>query len=64
MYIYIYIYIIIISELVGLALQFVTRNCVCCYSKLNLDRKFYAEVATHLPHIKLRTPNALNIMLS
>ena len=25
-----------------------------CYSKLNFGSKFHAEVAIHLPHIKLR----------
>ena len=29
--------------------------CLICFSKLNLSSKFHAEVATHLPHIKLRT---------
>ena len=51
------------SEIVGLASQFTTQNCLCCYSKLNLVDKFHAEVATHFPHIKLRTPYTLNIIL-
>ena len=42
----------VVSEIVGLALQFATQNFFGCYSKLNLSRKFHAEVATHLPHIK------------
>ena len=42
------------SEIVGLASQFATQNCFGCYSKLNLGIKFHAEVATHLPRIKLR----------
>ena len=36
------------SEIVGLALQFATQNCLACYSKLNLNSEFHAEVATHL----------------
>ena len=39
------------AEIVRLASQFATPNCLGCYSKLNLDSKFHAEVATHLPHI-------------
>ena len=48
---------------VGLASQFAIQNCLGCYSKLNLDSKFHAEAATHLPHIKLRTLHTLNIIL-
>ena len=44
-----------VSKIDGLVLQFTTQNCLGCYSKLNLGSKFHAEVATHLPHIKLRT---------
>ena len=44
-----------VSEIVGLASQFATQNCLCCYSKLNLSSEFHAEVANHLPYIKLRT---------
>ena len=43
-----------VSEKVGLASQFAIQNCLDGYSKLNLGSKFHAEVATHLPHIKLR----------
>ena len=43
------------SEIVGLASQFATQNCLSCYSIFNLGSKFHAEIATHLPHIKLRT---------
>ena len=42
------------SEIVGLASQFATQNCLGCYSKLNLGSRFHAEVATHLPRVKLR----------
>ena len=38
---------------VGLASQFATQMCLGCYSKLILSSKFHAEVATHLPHIKI-----------
>ena len=44
-----------VSEIVGLASQFASQNCHGWYSKLILGCKFHAEVATHLPHIKLRT---------
>ena len=44
-----------VSEIIGLASQFVTQNCLGCFSKLNLGSKFHAEVATHLFHIKLKT---------
>ena len=50
-------------EIVRLASQFATQNCLSCYSKLNLESKFHAEIATHLPHIKLRTFYTLNIIL-
>ena len=40
-----------------------TQNCLSCHSKLNLGSKFHAEVATHLPHIKLKTLYTLNIIL-
>ena len=52
-----------VSEIVGLALQFATQNCISCHSKLYIDIKFHIEVATHLPHIKLKTIYALNIIL-
>ena len=52
-----------VFEIVGRALQFATQNCLACYSKLNLGGKFYAEVATHLPHKKLKTLYTLNIIL-
>ena len=54
-YVYMYVYMYTVSEIVGLASQFATQNCLGCYSKLNLGSKFYANVATHLPHIKVRT---------
>ena len=54
MYILIHVY-ISMSEIVKLASQFATQNCLGCYSKLNLGSKFHAEVETHLPHIKLKT---------
>ena len=44
-----------LSEIAGLVSQFATQNCLDCYSKLNLGSKFHADVATHLPYIKLRT---------
>ena len=48
------------SEIVGLASQFATQNCLGSYLKLNLGSKFHAEVVTHLPHhlIKLRSIHA------
>ena len=51
-----------VAEIVGLALQFATQNCLGCYSNLNYSSKFHAEVA-HLPHIKLRTLYTLIIIL-
>ena len=42
-------------EIVGLASLFTTQNCLGYYSKLNLSSKFHTQVATHLPHLKLRT---------
>ena len=51
------------SEIAGLASLFATQNCLGCYSKLNLSSKFHAEVVTYLPHIKLKTPCTLNIIL-
>ena len=50
-----------VSKIVGLTSQFASQNqnCLGCYSKLNLDSKFHAEVATRLPHVKLRTPYTL-----
>ena len=47
-----YIYTYTLSEIVGLASQFATQNHLDFFSKLNLSSKFYAEVATHLPHKK------------
>ena len=58
MYIYIYVF-----EIVELASQFATQNCLGCYSKLNVGSKFHAEVATYPPPIKLRTLCTLNIIL-
>ena len=52
-----------VSEIVGLASQFATQNCLGCYSKLNLGNKLHAEVATHFPHIKLSTLYTLNTIL-
>ena len=52
-----------VSEIVRLASSFTTQNCFGCYSKLNLGSKLYAEVATHLPQIKLNTLYNLNIIL-
>ena len=43
------------SEIARLASQLATQNCLGCYSKLNVGSKFHAEVATHLPHLQLRT---------
>ena len=43
-----------VSEIVGLASQFATQSCFGCYSKLNLDSKFLAEIASHLPHKKIK----------
>ena len=62
-YIYIYTYNYTVSEIVWLASLFVVQNCLGCYSKLNLCSKFYAEVATHLSLIQLRTLYTLNIIL-
>ena len=63
MYVYICIYLsLYISKIVGLASQFATQNCLACYLKLNLGSEFYAEVAIHLSHIKLRTLYTLNII--
>ena len=42
------------SEIVGLVSQFATQNSLEYYSKLNLSSKFHAEVATQLPHLKLK----------
>ena len=54
------IHIYTVSKIVGLASQFAIQNCLGCYLKLNLGSKFHTEVATHLPHIKLRTLYTLN----
>ena len=51
------------SEIVELVSQFATQNCLGFCSKLNLGCEFHTEVATHLPHIKLRTLYTLNIIL-
>ena len=51
-----------VSDITGLASQFASQNCLGCYSKLNLGSEFHAEVATHPPHIKLRTLYTLNIL--
>ena len=48
------------SEIVGLASQFATQNCLGCYSKLNLGSKFHVEVAIHLFYTKLRALYTLN----
>ena len=45
------------------ASQFFTQNCLNCYSKLNLDSKFHAEVATHFPQIILRKLYSLRRIL-
>ena len=52
-------------EIVRLASQCATPNCLGCYSKLNLGGKINAKVATHLPHLKLKTlySPTLNIIL-
>ena len=50
LYIYIYIYIYtymyvcmyVVFEIVGFTSQFVTQNCLCCFSKLNLASKIYS----------------------
>ena len=52
---YFIIHIITISAIAGLTLQFAIQNGLGCYLKLNLGSKFHAEVATYLPHVKLRT---------
>ena len=52
-----------VSDIVGLASQFATLNCPGCYSKLNLNSEFHAEVATNLPHLKLRTLYTSKIIL-
>ena len=63
LYVYVYTKIIItVSEIVGLASQLATQNCLGC-SKLNLGSTLLAEVATHLSHIKLRLLYILNIIL-
>ena len=51
---------ITVSEIIELASQFASQNCHNRYSKLS---EFHAEVATHLPHIKLRTLHTLKIIL-
>ena len=53
----------VMSKIFRLASQFATQNCLGCYSKLNLGSKFHAEVASHLPHTKIRTLYTLNIIL-
>ena len=52
-----------VSKIVGLASPCAIQNCFGCNSKLNFSSKFYAEVATYLPHTKLRTLHTLNIIL-
>ena len=37
--------------MVVLASQFASQNCLGCYSKLNMDSKFHAGIATHLLQI-------------
>ena len=44
-------------------MQFATKNCLGCYSKLNLGSKFHADFATLLFHIKLRALYTLNIII-
>ena len=56
-------YVYTVPEIVGLSSQFATQNYLGCNSKLNLDSKFQAEIATHRPHLKLRTLYTLNIIL-
>ena len=63
MHVYMYISIYAVSKIVELASQFATQNCLGCHSKLNLGSKYYAEVATNLLHMKLRTLCTLNIIL-
>ena len=62
-YVHVSVYAYEVSKIVRLASQFATQNCLGCYSKLNLGCKFHSKVATHLPHIKLRTLYTLNIKL-
>ena len=62
MYIYACLY-ILVSKIARLLSQFATQNCLSCYSKINLVSNFLAEVASHFPHIKLRTLYTLNIIL-
>ena len=62
MIIKIYMY-VSVSEIVEFASQFATQNCLSYYSKLNMGNKFHAEIAAHLPHVKLRTLYTLNIIL-
>ena len=54
--------VISVSEIIGLASQFATQNYLGYYLKLNLGSKFHAEIASHLPYIKL-TLYTLNIIL-
>ena len=62
-YIYTNIYIFTVSEIAGLTSYFASKNCLGCYSKLNLGSKFHAEVATHFPHTKSRILYPFNIFL-
>ena len=52
-----------VFKIVGLASQFVTQNCLVCYSKWNLGCKFHADVATYFPHIKLKILFNLHITI-
>ena len=46
----------------GLASLFAISIYLGCNSKLNLTSKFHVKVATHLPHLKLRTEYTLSII--
>ena len=54
-YIHTYIQYTPVYKIVVLTSQFVTQNCLGCYSKLNLSSTFHTEVTIHLPRKKLRT---------
>ena len=43
--------------------QFDTQNCLGCYTKLNLESKFHAEVATYLSHLEFKILYILIIIL-
>ena len=54
-YIHTYIQYTPVYKIIVLTSQFVTQNCLGCYSKLNLSSTFHTEVIIHLPRKKLRT---------